>query len=106
MVCGKVHDSPMPFPYRPISRSIILNAVLIWLGLRFVATMVGWGLNTSVPLAIVVVVLSTTLGMSDARRRNRRLLLENLGISRAQVTLLAGSPPALFELFWLLLAGM
>ena len=92
----------MPFPYLPISRHIIVNAVLIWLGLRFYAAAAGWGLYTSISLAVVMVVLITGLGVFDARLRTRRLLLENLGISRTQVALLAGLPPVVFESLWLL----
>jgi hypothetical protein len=105
MARENVHDNPMPVPYRPIARHIILSAVVIWLGLRFCAAAAGWGLNTSISLAIVMVVLSTALSVSDARLRNRRLLLENLGISRAQVALLAGIPPVVFESLWLLWGG-
>ena len=93
----------MFFPHFPISRRILVNTVLIWLGMRFAAASVGWGVRTSVPLAVSIVLLTTGLAVFDARRRSRNLLLENLGVSWMAVGVLAAFPPLLFETIWLLI---
>ena len=80
---------------------MLVNAVLIWLGVRFAAMMVGWGMRTSVPLAVSIVLLTAGLAVFDVRRRSRHLLLENLGVSGIPVGVLAAFPPVIFESLWL-----
>ena len=102
-VLSEVHDRPTMFlPHRSIARRILVNAFLVWLGLRFVAMVVGWELRTSLPLALFIVFLTTGLAVFDARRRSRRLLLENLGISVFPIGIVAALPPIVFESVWLL----
>lgn len=99
----RVHDrSRMLFPHHLIARRILVNAILIWLGWRFLAMAVGWELRTSLTLALFIVFLTTGLAVFDARRRSRRLLIENLGISDISVGILAALPPIVFESVWLL----
>jgi hypothetical protein len=89
------------FPHYAIARNIVVNAVVIWLGLRFGAMVVGWGLATSIPLAVFIVVLTSALTLFNVRRRSRHLLLENLGVSRLPVGVIAAFPPLVFESVWL-----
>ena len=96
--------STMFFPHHTIARRILVNATLIWLGLRFVALVVGWGFSTSPLLAGWIVLLTTGLAVFDVRRRSRHLLLENLGVSWLPVGVLAAFPPVSFELIWLLVS--
>ena len=92
----------MFFPHHPIARRILVNATIIWIGLRFYALMAGWGLRTSLPLAGWIVILTTGLAVFDVRRRSRFLLLENLGVSWLPVGVLAALPPSVFEACWFL----
>ena len=94
----------MFFPHYRIARRLLVNATLIWLGLRFGAAVVGWGVSTSPLLAGWVVLLTAAFGVFDARRRSRLLLLENLGISWRPILLLAVLPAVIFETCWLLAA--
>ena len=94
----------MFFPHHTIARRILVNATLIWLGLRFAAALVGWGVSASPLLAGWVVLLTAAFGVFDARRRSRLLLLENLGISWRPILVLAVLPPVIFETCWLLAA--
>ena len=89
-------------PPRAITRRILVSAVIIWLGLRFGAALVGWGTRTSVPLAGAIALLTVVLATLDIRRRSHHLFLENLGVSRLSVAFLTVCPPAVFELIWLL----
>ena len=92
----------MFFPHHTIARRILVNATLIWLGLRFVALVLGWGVRTSLPLAGWIVLLTTGLAVFDVRCRSRFLLLENLGVSCRPVVVLSVLPPGVFEALWLL----
>ena len=95
----------MFFPHHSIARRILVNATLIWLGLRCAAAVLGWGLTTSWQLAGYIVLLTTGLAVFDVRRRSRHLLLENLGVSWMPVGVLAAIPPVVVESVWLLLGG-
>ena len=66
---------------------------------------VGWGLRTSMPLAVSIVFLTVGLALFDVRRRSRHLLLENLGVSGLPVGVLAACPAVLFESIWILVSG-
>ena len=94
----------MFFPHHTIARRILVNATVIWFGLRFAAAAVGWGVSASPVLAGWIVLLTVALAVFDARRRSRILLLGNLGISRRPVLVLAVLPPVIFETCWLLAA--
>ncbi len=94
----------MFFPHHTIARRIPVNATFIWLGLRFAAAMVGWGISASPLLAGWIVLLTAALAVFDARRRSRLVLLENLGVSWRPVLVLAILPPGIFETCWLLAA--
>ena len=92
----------MFFPHYTIARRILVNATIIWLGMRFTALVLGWGLGTSLPKAGWIVLLTTGLAVFDVRRRSRFLLLENLGVSWRPVAVLAVLPPSVCETCWLL----
>lgn len=92
----------MFFPHHTIARRILVNATLIWLGLRLAAGVLGWGLSSSLPLAGWIVLLTTGIAVLDMRRRSYFLLISNLGVSWLPVCLLAALPPGVFELIWLL----
>lgn len=96
----------MFFPHHTITRRILVNATLIWLGLRFVAAFLGWGFSASPLLSGYIVLLTAALAVFDARRRGRLLLLENLGISWRPILVLAVLPPVIFETCWLLAARL
>jgi len=100
--CLSVHDTAMFFPFRPIALRIVVNAALIWLGLRFAIAFTPWGLNATIPFAAYMILLTTGLTVFDARRRSRYVLIENLGISTIPVSTLAACPPLLFETIWLI----
>ncbi len=89
------------FPIWAISRNILINSALIWMGLRLSTSVVGVT-GTNALLACGYVVATVLLSYFDTRRRTRHLLLENLGISRVAVGSIASIPPVVFEalLFW------
>ena len=95
----------MVFPYCPIARGILVNATLIWMGMRFAAAAMGWGLRTSLPLGVFIVLLTTGLAVFDVRKRMRYVLIENLGVRGLPVGLLAAFPPVVFESLWLVLSS-
>lgn len=76
---------------------ILVNAGLIWIGIRFGAMLVGVGLSADLPAVGAIVLLSATLVLLDLRRRQENAFLENLGVSRATVVLLALLSPVVGE---------
>ena len=90
----------MFFPHRSISRGILVNATLIWLGwlgLRLLALLAGFGFNTTLLSSLWIMVLTTGLAIFDVRRRSRHLMIENLGVSGVSVGVVAACPPVLLE---------
>ena len=94
----------MFFPHFSIARRILVNTMFIWLGLRFAIAFTPWGLNTTIPFAAYMVLLTTGLAVFDARRRGRRVWLGNIGVSGIPIGILAACPPVVFESIWLLVS--
>ena len=93
------------FPAWTLTRRIITNATLIWLGLRLGAVFVGVS-GTGVLLACGFVAAATGLAIFDIRRRSRHTLLENLGLSGLAVGVVAMIPAVVFESALLMVARL
>ena len=93
----------MFFPHRSISRVILVNATLIWLGslgLRLLAQLAGFVYNPDLLSSLWIVVLTTGLAVFDVRRRSGHVMIENLGVSGVSVGVVAACPPILLESIW------
>lgn len=93
------------FPAWTLSRRIIVNATLIWVGLRFGAAIIGVQ-ETGVLLACGFVAVTSVLAIFDIRRRSRHTLLENLGLSGLAVGMVAVAPAVALETALLLVARL
>jgi hypothetical protein len=84
-------------PHPKFLRRILTNATLIWAGVRFGAAAVGVRPDADLPSIVAIIALTVLLAVLDVRRRHEFPLLENLGVSRVTVILLATLPPVLAE---------
>ncbi|MEO5815288.1 MAG: hypothetical protein ABIT20_08420 [Gemmatimonadaceae bacterium] len=86
-----------------IARAYLTRGAWLWIGARLLASAVIALSNTnpldfSLTASLLIVAISTALGIVDVARRHERALLENLGVSRLMLLAFFAGPALLGEL--------
>jgi len=85
------------FPPARIVRRVVVNAVILWLGLRAMLAALGLFLPTTRVALLIVIIVGLLLRL-DIKRGHEDILLRNLGVSGLGLWTMAVGPVLLLEL--------